>query len=411
MVIRSTEGREQHNQQWRVVASAFGEPVDDLTDEQFERNQRLVDARYSIAAYDHDEIIGGTVGVSFELVMPGGARLPMNGVAGVGVAPNRTGRGAMRGLMEETIKRSLEAGAAGSVLMASEAPLYSRFGYGCAFSWASYTLDVGHAQLRHPAEDDGTIDLLTDRVAAKSVMLGAYDDIIANLPGQLTRDDIWWELMLNDTADWMGPAKPVVALHRNAHGQPDGYALYTVAAWEGDGPISSSVVKLREIVAANTEADAALWQFLTTIPLVRRIDWEFAPVEPRLRHLLVDSRQLRTTGVSDHLWLRPLDVPLLLTSRSYLSDGEISLGIIDDLVPSNVGPWQLTVRAGQAEVSEIQHADIELTAEQFGAVLLGGTSVFALADAGLVRSGDRSACAELDRLLRVDSPPFSVSKF
>ncbi len=408
--VRSTDGPEEFMQQWRVVSSAFGEPVEDQTDEQLARNQRLLDPRYTIVAVDDGEIIGGSVGVTFDLVMPGGGRVPANGVAGVGVAPNRTGRGAKRAIMEETLRRAVDAGAAASLLMSSEAPLYGRYGYGCAFCAASYEIAVDRAGLDSAAAIAGSIDLLTDRVAARSIMTEAYDQIIGGLAGQTSRSEAWWECILTDDADWMGPAKPTIALHRNAHGEPDGYALYTIEGSPSDSWLANGTVMVRELVGVDIDAELALWTFLTSIPLARRVRWQVAPVEPRLQYRLVDPRQLKITAKQDMLWLRPLDVPRLLRARSYLSDGSVGLAIVDDFLPSNAGPWQLSVHEGEVDVSPGGAADVELTIDQLGTVLLGGTSVLMLADAGVV-TGSQDGIIALDRLLRSTPAPFSVSKF
>lgn len=410
VVIRSTDGPDEYMAQWRVVASSFGEPVDDLSDHDLARNHRLLDPRYSIVAVDDGEIIGGTVGITFDLVLPGSARVPANGVVGVGVAPHRTGRGAMRGLMQETLRRAAEAGAAASLLTSSEAPLYGRFGYGCAYSVASFEIDLARASLDEPFVDAGSIDLLADRVAARAVMVDAYDEIITDLPGQLTRSDAFWEFVLSDDDDWMGPAKPLIALHRDADGQADGYAVYTVRSPQSDSWLADNTVVVRELVGVGVEAEMALWSYLTSISLARRLAWDVAPVDPRLRYRLADGRQLKTRAVQDMMWLRPLDVPRLLRERTYLGDGEIGIGIIDELFPENAGPWRLIVRNGEVDVSPGGPADVELTIEQLGMVILGETRVLSLFDANLI-GGDAADAAQLDQLLRSNPVSFGVSKF
>ncbi len=410
VTVRSTENDAEWLEQWLVVAAAFGEPPEAPKPADQERMLRYIDSQYSLVAVEDNSIIGGTVGVSFDLVLPGGARVPANGVAGVGVAPHRTGRGAMRGMLEETLRRASTAGAAASLLMASESPLYGRFGYGCAFSMGMHKLNVDRAVLARPVDDPGSIDLLIDREEARPIMVAAYNSIIDSLPGQLSRNDVWWETVLSDEDGWVGPAKPFVAVHRNTSGTIDGYALYTIRAWEGDFALSHNTLVLNELVTVDAEVELALWSYLLNVPLVRHIEWRLAPVEPRLRHWLTDRRQLQTTGVMDMMWLRPIDVPRLFADRSYLVEGSVRFSVVDELFPENQGPWELTSAGGTGVLKPVESAPIELTAAQVGMVVLGGTSVLELADAGMIK-GDQADLISLDGLLRTSVLPFAVSKF
>ena len=48
-------------------------------------------------------------------------------------------------------------------------------------------------------------------------------------------------------------------------------------------------------------------------------------------------------NVSDEMWIRILDVPLALESRTYRGPGELTFELTDDFCPWNAGTWRLTV--------------------------------------------------------------------
>lgn len=158
-----------------------------------------------------------------------------------------------------------------------------------------------------------------------------------------------------------------------------------------------------------------MWQFLTSVPLARELRWRMAPVEPRLRNLLTDRRQLDTEMVSDMVWLRPLDVEALLSTRTYERDGEAVFALDDERFPDQQGPWRLTVENGRGSLERVETADLHLAPEIFGMAVLGDSTVRGLAADGLVDSTGSPASADaigaLSDLLMTTARPRSVSRF
>ena len=68
----------------------------------------------------------------FDVTLPGGTVLPVPGVSWVSVAVTHRRRGVLRALLTEQHRGFVEAGAAVSLLTASEGGIYGRFGYGVA---------------------------------------------------------------------------------------------------------------------------------------------------------------------------------------------------------------------------------------------------------------------------------------
>ena len=92
--------------------------------------------------------VGGLIDV--RLTLPGGGRLPIAGVTEVGVLPTHRRRGVLRRLMAALLDDAREGGAASAGLMASEAPIYGRFGFGAADRVARVAVETGDVSLREP---------------------------------------------------------------------------------------------------------------------------------------------------------------------------------------------------------------------------------------------------------------------
>ncbi len=395
----------------RAIATAFGQipGTDDQT--MIDQQRALVEQAHTVAVLDTGEIIGGLSGAEFDLTLPGGASVRAAGVAGVGLNPARTGRGGLRAMMEEHLRRCVSRGLAASTLWASESGLYGRFGYGPATTLAIHELTVEGAQFRTPPGSGGRSDIIFDREQARRLVTEIYGRYVGQTPGATSRSEAWWDMVFSSPDGWLSPGPRLALIHWNDRGQPDGYALYKVVdPHGGDSWICDGVVSVREFVGLSIEAERALVDFLKAVPLCRRIRFDMTPVAFPLRHHLADPRRLHQIEAHDGLWVRPLDVPQLLGARRYQTSGQVKLEIADPLFPAQRGPWELQVHDGSATITPTSSADVMLTPGQLGATLLGDTRVGELVDAGQIE-GDQAAQEQLDILLVTRRKPFSFSKF
>lgn len=315
----------------------------------------------------------------------------------------------MRAMLVEHLKRSAELGAAASTLMATEPSLYGRFGYGLMSSVATHRINVDRAELAEPFTDAGRIEVFTSGDARQAAAADVYERMRSVNPGMTSRNESWWRVVLSDSDDWKGPAKPFVAVHYDEAGDPDGYALHVVEPGTGGLWRPRATVVAHEFVVANLDAEKALWQFLVDVPLVRELRWHMAPVEPRIRLLLANRRELDTEMVNDMLWVRPLDVAALLEARTYERDGDASFAVTDELFPDEAGPWKLTVVGGRGSVERVDSAEVSLTPSQLGMVVTGATSLRSLAAAGLVDASE--VVDSLSDLLVSSETPQPISRF
>ena len=166
-------------------------------------------------------------------------------------------------------------------------------------------------------------------------------------------------------------------------GGPRGYALYrTKESWGPGG--AEGTLDIREVAATDPAAHRALWRVLLGTDLVGEVSYYNLPVDDPLTRLLVDPRRAAPRLV-DALFTRLVDVARALTARTYAVPVEVVLDLDDPFCPWNTGCWRLSGGPDGATCAPTtEDADLSLDAQALGALFLGGTSLRALADAGMV---------------------------
>ena len=144
------------------------------------------------------------------------------------------------------------------------------------------------------------------------------------------RDDLDWDVHTDirrypEAKPWQGFRLLCV----DADGTAQGYASYTVdKKWTDMRP--QSVVELSELVAATPGAEARLWRFVAELDLVAAIKAGDRPTDEVLPWLLENGRLAKQVSTFDFIWVRPLDVARLLTTRAYdARDGRV-FDVVDD---------------------------------------------------------------------------------
>ncbi len=402
-----------------LISVAFGEMPTEPTDDPVEREgiergarMRPFDFRIGIVEVDDsggETLLGGCASYEFDVSLPGGARLRAAGLSAVGADPTKRGRGALRTMMGEHLARARQRGHVVGLLNASESSIYRQFGYGCLSSTAVYEIDSDRAAFRTPFTDTGTTELVPIPAARVGELAEIYQRVGDVVPGTTGRDDDWWQVVVGPNVTWLGGGKQIGVIHRDANGHADGYLLYRVS--HKPNWVNDDEVEILELLGTTTEAELALFQYARDLPMTRRVRWTQAPLDPAVRHHLRDPRQLHEVDQHDLLWMRMLDVPAVLTARSYDLDGAVTLEVTDTFLPEAGGTWRLVVRGGAATMMPAEgDSDVSLATEVLSAAVLGGTRLRELHRAGLV-AGDDRAIDLLDRLLLTARLPFSLSKF
>ncbi|GHE48692.1 UPF0256 protein [Streptomyces longispororuber] len=356
----------------------------------------------------------GTAGAySFELTLPGDVLVPAAGVTAVGVVPSHRRRGVLSAMVRHQLAGIRARGEFLSVLLASEAPIYGRFGYGPATYTARLTVPrhrAAFAPPRRPAAgvpaagsaegpDGGSVEVLR-RAECGEVLEEVYDRYRRAQPGALSRPHHWWALGAGRPP--VSPAPRYVAVHRDADGVPDGYASYVVEA---------TTLTVDETVATDDAAFTALARCVLGHDLVSQVVFQHVPPQHPLRWQLADLRAGEASGETDWLWVRLLDVPRALTARGWFTDGELVLDVDDPFLGEH-GRYLLTVREGKADcVPTDREPDLSLDIGDLGALYLGGTAPSTLVRAGHVRAHHAGAALLADALFRAERTPHCLHWF
>ena len=369
---------------------------------------RRLELDRTLAAWDAGRMVGEAAAYSLRMAVPG-AVVPVAGVTWVAVLPSHRRRGILRGLMLRQLADIHDRGEAVAALFASEAPIYGRYGYGQASVWTNFTFARGEGALRPDAPADETLRLrLADPGAVRPELAKVHDAVLPNRPGMFTRDDGWWDHRLRP-AERPGPDEtPLRCVLAEDDAGPRGYGLYWgTNAWAGDG-LADSTLTIREVMAADPAACAAIWRDLLTRDLAREIRAGNRPPDDPLLHLLADPRRARARSW-DGLWIRLVDVPRALRQRRYSCAADIVIEVSDEACPWNAGRWRLRTHGGGVAPScepTGDPPDLELPVRALGAAYLGGTRLGPLAEAGIVAERRGGAVAELSAAMAWDPAPW-----
>lgn len=357
-----------------------------LTEEARAVESSVVEPERTLVAEDGGTIVGHAGAYTRELTVPG-AILPAAHVTLVGVAPTHKRRGLLTRMMHRQLREIAEAGREPiAVLWASETKIYPRFGYGPAAQ--RLRMEIMMREVRPPAAPAPSAAerlRLIEPKDAIAELAKVYEQVRPERTGWSSRDDRWWRYVL---ADLESQREGATSLHGvvydTPHG-PAGYALWrTKSRWNQHGP--DCEVQVREVVAEDPAAYAALWNFLLTIDLARSATVSFAAVDEPLQYLVDEPRRLGS-ALADGLWIRIADLPAALAARTYAAPVDVVLDVTDPVLAGNTGRWRLTAGPdGRATCQPTTDpADLACTVLELGSAYLGATSLAALAAAGAVR--------------------------
>jgi predicted acetyltransferase len=388
--------------------------------ESIEHERKIFEFDRSLAAFDGTAMVGTAAAFSFRLTVPGGV-VGAGGVTVVGVLPSHRRRGILSAMMRHQLADIAARGEPVAALYASESGIYGRYGYGCASWQLSLTIRRGEGALNpaavaSTAGGPGPVWLRTGRPAElRTELAKVYDLALPQRPGMIARDERWWEAILDHPESARGEMSPYRCLLAGDDSGPRGYAVYrTRSDWDDDG-LPYGNLMIRELVAADGAATAALWADLTTRDLVGEVTARQRPVDDPLLDMLADRRRARAY-LADGLWIRLIDVPAALCGRRYSCATDLVLEVTDELLPANAGRWRLQCSApgdGAAVSCErtTAAADITLPVAALGAGYLGGARLGALAMAGLITEHRKGAAAVLSAAMYSDPAPWCTTNF
>jgi predicted acetyltransferase len=366
----------------------------------------------SLGLWEGDRVVA-TAGIySRSLTVPG-AVVPCAGITWVTVSPTHRRRGVLTAIMRRQLtelhEQQRESVAA---LWAAEYPIYGRFGYAPATFRGDFTGRAERLRLRPDVDlGSGRVDLV-DKEAYRAAAMALHEQLRRSVPGNLARDERWWDRLLRDGKDDRHGATALrYLLHTEADGTVTGYAAYRVKSAWTDSAEPDGTLTVEDVRATSTPAYAALWSLMLSVDLVRTVKAPLLPPDDPIRHLVTDVRALRVSQL-DGLWIRLVDVERALAARRYPAPMDLVIEVRDEFCPWNAGRWRISGHpaGGYCGRTDLD-ADLALGIEELSAAYLGGVSLGALHAAGRVTELSPGAVALASTAFSWPVPPSCPDEF
>ncbi|GAA1465663.1 GNAT family N-acetyltransferase [Microbacterium thalassium] len=382
-----------------LQATARGFLDSERTDAQIDASWERAGHRRPTGVYDATgampEIPVGTIGSWIaQLTVPGERAVPTCAISAVTVAPTHRRRGIARAMLEGELREAAALGVPVASLTVSESTIYGRFGFAPAAAAASWRLNTKRATWTGPVPD-GRVDFVS-RTTARALAAAVHERVRLRTPGEVGVPAALWDSLAGTRPDAKDPGTVRAVRYADAAGEVQGVALYTVRENPDDYPASSATVT--HLVAATDDAYAALWRCIVELDLIGEVRASELAVDEPLLWMISDQRAATIT-VSDHHYVRVLDVRGALEGRTFGAAGVVALTVEDrlgiaggDFVLEADAEGRGIVRPGAAPEGAVT---MSLGVAELSAMLLGGASVAMLAAAGRIRCSDVRAASRV----------------
>jgi predicted acetyltransferase len=367
-----------------------------------------VDLERTWGAFDGARVVGTLRSFATPFTAPGPTEVTVAALTNVTVAPTHRRRGLLTEMITAELRATADREEPIGILIASEYPIYGRFGYGAAIEAASYEVDLAPTRFRRPGE--GCVELL-DLATLYQEAPGLYDRFRTAQIGSIGRDTRWWDRALHQV-EVPGAKAPegFQALYRSPAGVPEGYVRYR-AKQTSQSMRPTGELTVHELVAVTPTAYERLWRYCCDVDLVATVSAGDRSVDEPLGWLLEDGRTVRQTGRYDFVWVRILDVAIGLSSRRYAGEGRLVIEV-DDPLGFASGRYALDGGPSGATCTRTDEAaDLSMSVDALGSLYAGGVSPHTLHHVGRI---DVQRAGALDRaavMFRASTAPWCSTWF
>ena len=330
-----------------------------------------------------------------------GIDAPVAGVSFVGTLPVFRRMGCLRKIHTRHFELMHEKGERPiSILFASQATIYQRYGYAIVSTQNSYEIEPGNIQfksLKHLNKTGKLKQLHKDEV---DILDKIYRNFTTQRTGYLIRDKFKWETgVLNP------PSAPDTVFDKvvyEENGIPLGYVIYTV-----EPHLQGHKISIRDMAWLSISAYYGIWSYFTKMDLANKIHWRQAPSDDPLPHLIVEPMRLnikRTRGFLSRI----VDIEKAIPFRGYNEDGELVFSIVDDeMCPWNNGTWCLKIKDGKGAIEKTDmQPEAAMTINSFAMIFSGQISATRAMRMGMIDVIKEDAVPVYDRLLKTLYMPF-----
>lgn len=282
------------------------------------------------------EIIGG-LGLLNLGQWYNGVKIPMVGLAAVGIAPEWRGQGTAIALLHSTLQELHDQEVPLSVLFSAAQPLYRKAGYEQAGAFCTWEVDTASIQIQAQALPVRSLKLDSELFAA------LYDQQAPRYQGFLDRNAVIWSNLCS-----FDPQSPTYA---DQFGE-QGYIIFQ----QNQGRLI-----IKDWVLLTAAAVRQFWAFLAAHrSQIERVEWKSAPVDEL--SLCLPDQTAKMKSLSRWM-LRIVHLKQALEQRRYPRslEVELHLNIHDPLLPNNHGLFILCVSNGKASVISGGRGDLKLT--------------------------------------------------
>ena len=379
----------------RADARGFGfVPTEDAT---ADRRAAFDLDRFRIAV-DAGQIIGVAGAFAFDVALPGGSTVPASGVTWVSVTATHRRRGVLTELMRLLHEQADDRGEPVSMLFASEAGIYERFGYGIASQMRWFEIDRAVARLRPGLPVDVDAVRYVEGDDARDHLAAVWERYRRTRAGEISRDAVWHDQTHQVREK---PDDGMSATFHLAH--RDGYAGYRVRAnWNGR---PSNRLELVEFVPVTDQAHLDLWATVLGVDLVGTISSKNLPSDETLPWLLTDVRHAATTQFRDGVWAEVIDPAIAFGARTYGTDDRI-------VVEVDGRRWAIEQVDGEVACTRVRsRPDLVADRSALGSLLFGGTRATTLAAGRRLTARDTATLARADAFFVVGRAPHCSTWF
>lgn len=275
----------------------------------------------------------------------GGKRVPMAGIAAVGIAPEYRGDGGAIALLQHTLQDISDQEIPISVLYPATQHLYRKAGYEQAGSSCVWELSAESIQIRQQP-------LPIEPVVPKRqpFFRELYQQQAQLTHGYLDRHPAIWQGLMR-TSD----SETLYSYLIGDKNQPQGYIIFTQERTR-----DHTVLKIRDWVMLSHASVQSFWSFIANHrSQIDQVSWKSSVVDALTLLLPEHSATIKN---QDRWMLRIVDVCKALEARGYPLgvEAELHLEVQDDLLSGNHGKFILSVAHGKGEVTKGGQGDLQL---------------------------------------------------